>query len=220
VPPSPPEEDRDARRPWWALSVLTMLTVLAVTVTIFLLDTAPRRPQTIDISVPTPSATSIPTAHPRVKPSATRHATRTPARHPSTSATAPTRVAAPVAPPPTVVRPPTPPRAAGPCGAAAKCVVPGDGGLAAAIDAARAQRGAAPVTVVVSGDAQQCALALGCSGQYALQAEPAQNGAAAVRDLGADPGSGWLLAPGTSAIGVGWAYIATYGYVAVLLRAG
>lgn len=223
VPESPArDEDDQPRRPWWALSVLTMITVAAVTITIFLLDTTPKRPQSIDLAGPTPSATAFPSTSPTAAPSITRHLARTPARRPSTSPVAPTSraVAAPVARPATVGRRSTPPQAAGPCAGASSCMVPGDGGLAAALNAARAQRGSPPASVTVSNAAQQCALALGCNSQYALQAEPAQDGAAAVRDLLAESGSEWLLAPGTSAVGVGWAYSATYGYVAVLLRAG
>ena len=214
------DEDDEPRRPWWALSVLTMVTVAVVTITVFLFD-SPKHPQGIDRPVPTPSATAFPSTS-TPTPGATHRATRTPTHRPTSSAVVSTSraVAARVAPPPTVMRTSTAARPAGPCAGSSPCVVPGDGGVGSALNTARAQRGSPPVPVAVSGAAQQCAIALGCNGQYALQAERAQDGAAAVRDLLAESGSDWLLAPGTPAIGVGWAYSATYGYVVVLLRAG
>lgn len=108
-----------------------------------------------------------------------------------------------------------------PCPAATDCVVDGDGGALAAVNAYRAGHGMGAVTGGVSSNAQACAQNKGsgptCVPHFAWTALPDQNGATAVAKIAAF-GSGWLLDRSTQTVSVGWAYVAGQ-YECVLLKA-
>jgi hypothetical protein len=87
--------------------------------------------------------------------------------------------------------------------------VAGDGGISAALDAARKTRGAGPVRGTLSPVAQRCAASGGaqCPGQYAVQTATAQSGQQAIAALDGSQGNAWLFAPATATLQIGWAYL-------------
>ncbi|HEU5007789.1 MAG TPA: hypothetical protein VFT67_12505 [Jatrophihabitantaceae bacterium] len=113
------------------------------------------------------------------------------------------------------------PRHGNPCASSSTCVVDGDGGALAAVNAYRTSHGLAAVTGGVSPNAQTCAQNKGsgptCVPHYAWTALPAQNGAKAVAKIAAF-GSDWLLDSSTQTVSVGWAYVDGQ-YECVLLKA-
>lgn len=108
-----------------------------------------------------------------------------------------------------------------PCSASATCVVNGDGGALAAVNAFRTGHGLPAVTGGVSANAQTCAQNKGsgstCVPHYAWTSLPNQNGAKAVAKIAAF-GSDWLLDRSTQTVSVGWAYVGG-AYECVLLKA-
>jgi hypothetical protein len=112
-------------------------------------------------------------------------------------------------------------RRGNPCSSSATCVVDGDGGALAAVNAFRTGHGLPAVTGGVSANAQTCAENKGsgstCVPHYAWTAVPNQNGARAVAKIAAF-GSDWLLDRGTQTVTVGWAYVGGQ-YECVLLKA-
>ena len=108
-----------------------------------------------------------------------------------------------------------------PCPSSPSCVVNGDGGALAAVNAYRTSHGLAAVTGGVSPNAQTCAQNKGsgptCVPHYAWTSLPAQNGAKAVAKIAAF-GSDWLLDSSTQTVSVGWAYVGG-AYECVLLKA-
>jgi hypothetical protein len=223
------EEDVAARRhALWGLSVLVLLAVLVISVTLFFTGTPGSQHQDrIDLGIPTAGPTPTPfrtanpsgTPAPRTStPSARQSTTRV--RHRTASATPTT--SAPV-------RAPSPTRPAGntavpfaPCPGRTPCTVAGDGRIAAALNAARQARGANPIDVAVTSDAQRCAASGGaqCTGQYAVQTVPSQSGRQAVDALASSADNGWLFAPATGSLEAGWAYLPDlHEYVVALLEA-
>lgn len=108
-----------------------------------------------------------------------------------------------------------------PCPSSTACVVDGDGGALAAVNAYRTSHGLAAVNGGVSPNAQTCAQNKGsgptCVPHYAWTSLPAQNGAKAVAKIAAF-GSDWLLDGSTQTVSVGWAYVDGQ-YECVLLKA-
>jgi hypothetical protein len=216
------EEDDDARarrHAVWGLSVLVLLSVLVISVTLFFAGTpGGEHRQRIDLGIPTSVPTTTPSAAPTTSAATTptvrstpptRQPTRTPARQstaaPSTTTSAPAPVHAP-----------SPSRPAGnidvpavPCAGHTPCTVPGDGGMSAALNAARSAQGSGPVRLNLTPLAQRCAASGGgaCQGQYAVQTATAQSGRQAVSALAASADNGWLFAPATATLQVGWAYL-------------
>jgi hypothetical protein len=225
------EEDVAARRhALWGLTVLVLLAVLVIAVTLFFTGTpGSQHGDRIDLGIPTagptPSqsatASTSSTPTPRTSTPTARQST-TRARHRTASATATTSAPAPV-------RASSPTRPAGntavpaaPCAGRTPCTVAGDGRISAALDAARQARGAGPIDVVVTSDAQRCAASGGaqCTGQYAVQTVTSQSGRQAVDALAASADNGWLFAPATASLQAGWAYLPDlHEYVVALLEA-
>lgn len=112
-------------------------------------------------------------------------------------------------------------RRGNPCSDAPTCIVSGDGGALAAVNAFRAQHGLSAVTGGVTPNAQTCAQNKGsgptCVPHYAWTALPEQDGAKAVAKIAAF-GSDWLLDRSTQTVSVGWAYVGGQ-YECVLLKA-
>jgi hypothetical protein len=108
-----------------------------------------------------------------------------------------------------------------PCPSSAPCVVDGDGGALAAVDAYRTAHGLPAVPGDVTHNAQVCALNRGngstCVPHYAWTSVPAQDGAKAVGKI-TGFGSDWLLDKSIKTISVGWAYV-NGAYECVLLKA-
>lgn len=108
-----------------------------------------------------------------------------------------------------------------PCPSSSTCVVDGDGGALAAVNAYRTSHGLSAVNGGVSPNAQTCAQNKGsgptCVPHYAWTSLPAQNGAKAVAKIAAF-GSDWLLDRSTQTVSVGWAYVGGQ-YECVLLKA-
>jgi hypothetical protein len=121
----------------------------------------------------------------------------------------------------TSTAPAGPPRRGNPCAGSSSCVVGGDGGALAAVNAYRTAHGVPAVPGGVSSNAQICAQDKGsgptCVPHYAWTALADQNGARAVRKI-ADFGSDWLLDQSVKTISVGWAYVGGQ-YECVLLKA-
>jgi hypothetical protein len=216
------EEDDDARarrHAVWGLSVLVLLAVLVISVTLFFTGTSGgKHGEHIDLGIPTPPPTATQPASPTTSAPATAAARSStpPSRQPTSHAARRTATASVPATQTAPVHSPSPSRPAAnthvpaaPCSGAAPCAVAGDGGIAAALDAARQARGSAPVHASVSALAQECAASGGaqCTGQYAVQTATAQSGRQAVAALAASPDNAWLFAPATAALQVGWAYL-------------
>jgi hypothetical protein len=215
------EEDDDARarrHAVWGLSVLVLLAVLVISVTLFFTGTpgGDDHGQRIDLaiptSVPTPTQSAAPTTS--AAPTAAVRSTTPPRRQPTTPARQSSASVSTSAPAP--VHAPSPSRPVGntnvpaaPCTGSAPCAVAGDGGITAAQDTARKARGAGPVRVTLSPVAQRCAASGGaqCPGQYAVQTATAQSGRQAIAALGASQDNGWLFAPATATLQIGWAYL-------------
>lgn len=216
------EEDDDTRarrHAVWGLTVLVLLAVLVISVTLFFTGTpGGEHGERIDLGVPT----AVPTATHSAAPTASAASTpavrsSTPPRsRPTTHAVHRTATASASTTAPAPVRAPSPSRPAGntnvpaaPCAGQAPCTVAGDGGISAALDAARRAHGAAPVRASVSPLAQRCAASGGaqCSGQYAVQTATAQSGRQAVAALGSSADNGWLFDPATVSLQIGWAYL-------------
>ena len=110
--------------------------------------------------------------------------------------------------------------AGNPCPGAPACIVPGDGGAIAAVNAYRAAHHEPPVPDGVSNGAQACALMRGsgatCVPHYAFTTLASQDGTLAVTKM-AEFASSWLLDPGISSMSVGWAFVGGQ-YECVLLK--
>jgi hypothetical protein len=117
--------------------------------------------------------------------------------------------------------PSKPTRTGNPCESATSCVVSGDGGALAAVNAVRAAHDLPAVSGGVSSNAQTCAQNRGggstCVPHYAWTSLPAQNGAKAVTKIAQFSGD-WLLDPNTTTVNVGWAYTGG-AYECALLKA-
>ena len=113
------------------------------------------------------------------------------------------------------------PGAGNPCPSAPACVVPGDGGAIAAVNAYRAAHHLPAVPGDVSDAAQTCAMLKGggstCVPHYAFTALASQDGTLAIGKI-AQFASPWLLDPGISTMSAGWAYVDGQ-YECVLLKA-
>jgi hypothetical protein len=111
-------------------------------------------------------------------------------------------------------------RSGNPCTGAATCVVDGDGGAVAAVNAYRAQHHLPPVPGTVTANAQTCALHSGggatCVPHYAWTSMRTQDGTAAITKIASFAGP-WLLDAKMSSFSVGWAY-AGGSYQCVLLK--
>ena len=107
-----------------------------------------------------------------------------------------------------------------PCPGAPACVVPGDGGVIAAVNAYRAAHHEPPVPGEVSEAAQTCALLKGsgasCVPHYAFTSLQTQDGTLAVGKI-AEFASPWLLDQGISTMSAGWAFVDGQ-YECVLLK--
>lgn len=115
----------------------------------------------------------------------------------------------------------TPGATGNPCPSAPACVVPGDGGAMAAVNAYRAAHHLPAVPGEVSQAAQTCALHNGsgdtCVPHYAYTALASQDGTLAIGKI-SQFASSWLLDPGVSTMSAGWAYVGGQ-YECVLLKA-
>lgn len=111
-------------------------------------------------------------------------------------------------------------RSGNPCTGAATCVVDGDGGAVAAVNAYRSDHHLPPVPGSVTTGAQTCALHNGggstCVPHYAWTSVAKQDGAAAVTKIAGFAGP-WLLDAKMSSFSVGWAYVGG-SYQCVLLK--
>lgn len=107
-----------------------------------------------------------------------------------------------------------------PCPAVTSCVVTGDGGAIAALNAFRAANGAPPAAVSVTTNAQTCALNKGggptCVPHYAWTSVPTQAGAQAITKIESF-GKAWMLDAKAQSFSVGWAYVGGQ-YNCVLLK--
>ena len=101
---------------------------------------------------------------------------------------------------------------AGRCPSTAPCVVAGDGGAVAALNAFRTSHGRAVVPGAATGPAQQCALSQGngpsCAPHFAWQPVPTRDGTKVISMIASrNDGVAWLLDPDMTAFRVGWAYV-------------
>lgn len=227
------QQDATARRhALWSLTVLVLLAVLVVAVTLFFSGTpGSRHDDRIELGIPTSGPTTPRTAAPTVStasPPGARSSTPvrrdpgTGARH--STASSPTGTSAPAstrAPSPALTRPAGNVAVAdAPCTGSTPCLVAGDGGIAAALNASRHAHGTGPAGVAVTSLAQRCAASGGaeCPGQYAIQTADAPSGRQAVASLAASPGNDWLFGPGTVSLQAGWAYLPNlHQYVVALM---
>lgn len=202
-----PEYDAEAnrrRRAIWGLTVLACVAIIFVSLLIlFGGGGGPSSHAT---------ANAVPTG-PAVTYESGSHAS-TSASRAATSSSAATSAA------PTTSLPASPARSGNPCGGQSTCLVDGDGGALAALNAFRAQHGLPPVAGGVSANAQTCALNQGsgstCVPHYAWTGVPTQNGAQAIQKI-AQFGSSWMLDSGIQRIDIGWAYVGGQ-YQCVLLK--
>jgi hypothetical protein len=213
-PPDPlplSEADDDAesrasrRHALWALVVLGCV-ALIVGCLMVLLGGGGKQHRAIDIMPPVQTPTTT-TSH-SVAAARSSHAAPGPAGNPTSSLALSTSPAGTI-------------RHGNPCSPASACIVDGDGGALAAVNAFRTGHGLAAVAGGVSPNAQTCARNKGsgptCVPHYAWTALPDQNGAKAVAKI-ASFGSSWLLDRSTKTINVGWAYLGGQ-YECVLLKA-
>ncbi|MEO6887181.1 MAG: hypothetical protein ABI232_12985 [Jatrophihabitantaceae bacterium] len=116
--------------------------------------------------------------------------------------------------------PAVPPASGDPCPAAKSCVVTGDGGAIAALNAFRTKNGVAPVAAAVTANAQTCAMNKGggaaCVPHYAWTSVPTQSGTLAITKIESF-GKAWMLDPKAQSFNVGWAYVGGQ-YNCVLLK--
>ncbi len=232
-------ERADTRRhALWGLSVLGLLAVLVITLTVFFSGTPGGHGdhhQRIQLGIPTVlapptgrptgmSGTATPTRRHRAVTSA-KHA-HSPTRAALASTTAPSTAPATSAPatsaPPGTADAPQGASASRPCTGSRPCTVDGDGGVGAALNAARRHDGVPAATIRITAAAQQCAASGGgqCPGQYAVQTAGSQNGRRAVAALASDSGNSWLFSAQAGAVQIGWAYLPSLGEYVVALLAG
>jgi len=199
-------ESRASRRhALWALVVLGCLAVI-VGCLMLLLGGGGNQHRAINIMPPVQTPTTTPSRS--VAGASTSHSAHGATGTPSSSTALPTSSGGPV-------------RRGNPCAGAPACIVDGDGGALAAVNAFRTGHGLSAVAGGVSPNAQTCAQNKGsgptCVPHYAWTALPDQNGAKAVAKIAAF-GSNWLLDRSTRTVSVGWAYLGGQ-YECVLLKA-
>jgi hypothetical protein len=201
-----PESDADAnrrRRAIWGLTVLAFVAIIFVSLLILFGGGSGPSDH--------PTANAVPTGP------AVTYTSRAPAST-SASSAATSRTSTSTAP--TTSLPARPARAGNPCDGQSSCLVAGDGGALAALNAFRAQHGLPPVAGGVSANAQTCALNQGsgstCVPHYAWTGVPTQDGAKAIEKI-SQFGSSWMLDTGIQRIDIGWAYVGGQ-YQCVLLK--
>lgn len=197
------------RRALWVMVVLACLALIVGCLMVLLGGGGSSKQHHVDLLPPVHTPSSTPT---RAGPTQSEPAARSPS--PSTgSATSPSLD--------TGTEPTGPPRRGDPCAGAGSCVVDGDGGALAAVNAYRSAHGLPAVPGGVTSNAQLCAEHEGngptCVPHYAWTAVADQDGAKAVRKI-VGFGSAWLLDRSTTTISVGWAYVGGQ-YECVLLKA-
>ena len=210
-PISDDDDRRSRRHALWALLVLGCLALIVGCLMVLLGGGGGEKPA-VNLLPPVQTPTQSPsTSHGPTSRASTGHAVAglsTSAGLPTPADSLPTSPAGPV-------------RRGDPCPTSAPCVVDGDGGALAAVDAYRSAHGMTAVPGGVTTNAQVCARRRGtgptCVPHYAWTSLGDQDGAKAVAKI-ASFGSGWLLDPKTTAISVGWAYVGGQ-YECVLLKA-
>jgi hypothetical protein len=209
-----PEPDLDdprasRRRALWVMVVLACLALIVGCLMVLLGGGSSPKQHHIDLLPPVQTPASSPT-----------HAGRTHSQSAGRSL-APSHGATTSPALDTGTEPAGPPRRGNPCAGAESCVVDGDGGALAAVNAYRTAHGAPAVPGGVTSNAQVCAEHKGtgptCVPHYAWTSLADQDGAKAVRKI-ADFGRDWLLDPSVKTISVGWSYVGGQ-YECVLLKA-
>ncbi len=207
--PSGEEEAASRRRALWGLVVLVAIGVLVGSLMVFLGRSHTGRGGD-GLAGGAPTASSQPAV------SAVTSQTSPPAASPTSLQAASSR-------------PPSQTGTASRCPSAAPCVLPGDGGAVAALNAFRTSHGLPAVPGTATSQAQQCALNQGdgpsCAPHYAWQPVSTREGAQVISMIASrSDGMAWLLDPSMTSFSVGWAFAPGAGgsgqYECAILKVG